>query len=138
MKRFFVLGLLCSAAVLAPWTATAGAAAADGEIDIVGVEKSGSHELTVWGTIECGTASPVQLDVFAEQQSTGGTGAGADNSHICLEAGDNIKWIVTVTGPGPWMIDDKVTITAVAIFLPDSPDPPVATDTEDHVLRWGR
>jgi hypothetical protein len=36
------------------------------------------------------------------------------------------------------MIDDKVTITAVAIFLPDSPDPPVATDTEDHVLRWGR
>jgi hypothetical protein len=35
------------------------------------------------------------------------------------------------------MIGDKVTITAIAAFLPDSPDPPVATDVEDHVLRLG-
>jgi hypothetical protein len=136
MKRAFVIGVLCVAAALVPWTA--GATTTGGEIDIAGAEKAGSHEIDVYGTVRCEVASPIQLDVSLAQESTGGVGAGSDNSHICLEPGDQVKWVVTAIGPGPWMIGDKVTITAVAVFLPDSPDPPVATDVEDHVLRWGR
>jgi hypothetical protein len=136
MKRLFVLGVLCATAVAAPWTAGAGAQAPDGDVDITGASKTGSHEITVWGTLRCAAASPVQLDVTVNQQSTGGSGAGGDNSHICPQAGDTIKWVVTATGPGPWRINDKVTITALAILLPDEPEPLAFTDTEDHVLGW--
>ena len=136
MKRFFVVGLVCAAAVSTPWIASAGATGSEGAVDVAGASKTGSHEITVWGTLRCATASPVQLDVMLNQQSTGGSGAGGDNSHVCPNAGDTIKWVVTAVGPGPWMIGEKVTITALAILLPDAPEPLVFTDTEDHVLGW--
>ena len=132
MKSVLAVGLLCVAAVLAPWSA--GAAAPDGEIDISGAELSGSAggaAVNVYGTLRCAAAGPLILDVALSQPSTGGAGAGGNNGLTCPAPGDNVRWVVTAEAVGV-VVGDKLTITAT------SAGSTVATDTEDHVLRWGR
>lgn len=132
MKSLLAVGLLCAGAVLAPWNA--GATVADGEIDVSGAELSGSvgvAAVNVYGTLRCAAAGPLTLDVTLSQPSTGGVGAGGNNGLTCPAPGDNVRWAITAAAEGV-VVGDKVTITAVAAGST------VATDTEDHVLRWGR
>ena len=124
------------AAVLAVALVPTGASGAptQPEIDISGAELGGSigiAAVNVYGTVRCGAAGPLQLDVQFVQPSTGGTGAGSNNGLTCPAAGDLIMWSVTA-GAVDVVVGEKLTITAVAVGST------VATDTEEHVLRWGR
>ena len=128
------LALAVVAAVLTPTTGTAGAQPTQGEIDISGAELSGSigvAAVNVFGTLRCAGAGPVNLDVILDQPATGGAGAGGNSGLTCPAAGDLIMWVVTA-GAMSVVVGEKITITAV------SAGATVATDTEDHVLRWGR
>jgi hypothetical protein len=129
-----LLALVVVAAVLIPTTATAVAGPAEGQIDIAGAELAGSvgvAAVNVYGTVRCTAAGPLNLDVTFTQPSTGGAGAGGNNGLTCPAAGDLVMWSVTAGAEGV-VVGDKLTITAVAAGST------LATDTEDHVLRWGR
>jgi hypothetical protein len=134
MKIRALLALAAAAAVLTPTTGVAIADPTAGEIDISGAELSGSvgiASVNVYGTLRCATAGPLNLDVSFTQPSTGGVGAGSNNGLTCPAPGDLVKWVVTAGAEGV-VVGDKLTITALAAGST------VATDTEDHVLRWGR
>jgi hypothetical protein len=134
MKKLFSVGVAVIVAVaLTPASATA-VGPTDGEIDISGAELSGTPGggIDVFGTLRCAGVGPVNLDVEVEQQSPGGPGmaAGANNLLTCPAVGYNLKWIVTATGAG-FVTGEKIKITAIAAGST------IATDTEEHVLRWG-
>jgi hypothetical protein len=135
MTKRLSLGLaVIAAAALIPTTATGIGEPTDGEIDIASAELAGSAvtgAVNVFGTVRCATAGPLILDVLLDQPSTGGLGGGGTFGYTCPQAGDLVKWAITATG-GPWMVGDKVTIAAFAEGAT------MATDVEDHVLRWGR
>lgn len=129
-----LLALAAAAAALVPTTGTATADPLDGEIDISGAELAGSvgvAAVNVYGTVRCAEAGPLSLDVTFTQPSTGGVGAGGNNGMTCPGPGDIVKWAITAGAEG-MVVDDKLEITALAAGST------VATDTEDHVLRWGR
>jgi hypothetical protein len=110
-----LLALVVVAAVLIPTTATAVAGPAEGQIDIAGAELAGSvgvAAVNVYGTVRC-------------------AGAGGNNGLTCPAAGDLVMWSITAGAEGV-VVGNKLTITAVAAGST------LATDTEDHVLRWGR
>jgi hypothetical protein len=135
MKKLFSVGFAVIAAVaLIPASATA-VGPTDGEIDIAGAELSGSPAggIDVFGTLRCAGVGPVNIDVMVEQATPAGLGtaAGANNTFTCPSAGYNLKWIATATGTG-FVTGEKVTITAAATGST------IATDTGEHVLRWGR
>ena len=128
-----VLALVVLTAALIPTTSAA--APTDGQVDISGAEVAGSQggiEINVFGTVRCAAAGPFQIDVALSQSSTGGIAAGGSNGFTCPAAGDLSKWVVTALGETPFVVGDKVTITAIAAGST------IATDTEDHVLRCGR
>ena len=135
MTKGFALSLavaIAAALLLAP--AAALGDPTDGEIDISGVELAGSSggvNINVFGTLRCAGAGPLQLDVTVTQPSTGGLAAGGQNGQTCPEAGALVKWVVTATGTG-FVVGDKVNVEAVAAGST------IATDSEEHVLRWGR
>jgi len=129
-----LLALVVVAAVLIPTTATAVAGPAEGQIDIAGAELAGSvgvAAVNVYGTVRCAAAGPLNLDVMFTEPSTGGVGAGGNNGLTCPSAGDLVMWSITAGAEGV-VVGEKLTITAVAAGST------LATDTEDHVLRWGR
>jgi hypothetical protein len=132
-----ILALAVIAAALIPTTSAATAAPTGGEIDISGAELAGSVggvAINVFGTLRCDAAGPLTIDVDLFQASTGGMAAGGNNGLGCPAPGDLIKWVVTAnSAPGTFfVVGEKVTITAIAAGST------IATDTEDHVLRWGR
>lgn len=134
MKKRLVLAVaVVAAAALLPATASA-LDPTDGEIDVAGAELAGSAgvaAINVYGTVRCATAGPLNLDVQLFQASTGGVAGGGNNGLACPAPGEFVKWSVTATG-GFFVVGDKVTISAEAAGST------VASDTEDHVLRWGR
>lgn len=130
-----VLALVVLTAALIPTTSAA--APTDGQVDISGAELAGSVggvAINVFGTLRCDAAGPLTIDVDLFQASTGGMAAGGNNGLGCPAPGDLVKWVVTANStPGTFfVVGDKVTITAIAAGST------IATDTEDHVLRWGR
>lgn len=134
MRIRTILALFAAAAAaLVPATATAGGPSTQGEIDISGAELAGSvgiAAVNVYGTLRCAAAGPLTLDVILSQPPNG-TGAGGNNGLTCPAAGDLIMWSITAGAEGV-VVGEKITITAL------SAGSTVATDTEDHVLRWGR
>jgi hypothetical protein len=134
MTARILVGVAVLAAALIPWTATAtatgGGEPSTSAIDIVYAEMDGSGEFNVWGTVRCTVIGDLTLDVEFEQTSSGGTGAGASNSHTCLAPGQTIKWVIDAIGVR-LMVEDEVTITAFAAGAT------VATKTETHILHWG-
>jgi hypothetical protein len=134
MRKLLSVGVaIVAAAVLMPTSATA-VGPTEGEIDVAGAElagTTGTADVNVFGTVRCATAGPLNIDVQLFQESTGGVGGGGSIGYTCPAPGDLVRWVVTADG-GPFMVGDKVTITAEAAGST------VATDTEDHVLRWGR
>jgi hypothetical protein len=134
MRIRTLLALAAAAAVLVPTTGTATADPFDGEIDISGAELAGSlgvAAVNVYGTVRCAEAGPLSLDVTFTQPSTGGVGAGGNNGMTCPAAGDFVRWAITAEAVDMF-VGDKLEITAV------SGGSTIATDTEDHELRWGR
>ena len=133
MRIRTILALFAATAGLVPATATAVGPSTEGEIDITGAELAGSvgiAAVNVYGTLRCAAAGPLNLDVILSQPPTG-TGAGGNNGLTCPAAGEIIKWAITAGAEGV-VVGEKITITALAAGST------VATDTEDHVLRWGR
>ena len=129
-----LLALAAAAAVVTPTTGTAIADPTAGEIDISGAELSGSvgiAAVNVYGTLRCAAEGPLNLDVTFTQPSTAGVGAGGNNGLTCPAPGDLVRWAITAGAEGVF-VGDKLTITALAAGST------VATDTEEHVLRWGR
>jgi hypothetical protein len=134
MNKLFSVGLAVIAVVALLPTAATAVGPTDGQIDISGAEvagTSGTVDVNVFGTLRCAAAGPLNISVELFQESTGGLGGGGSAGYTCLAAGDLVRWVVTADG-GPFMVGDKITITA------DSLGSTVAIDTEDHVLRWGR
>jgi hypothetical protein len=131
MKTLAILAAAL-AAVFVP--ASAGGASTQGEIDISGAELSGSigiAAVNVYGTLRCAAAGPLNLDVDFIQPSTGGTGFGSNNGLTCPAAGDLVMWSITA-GAVDVVVGEKLVINAFAAGST------VSTDTEEHVLRWGR
>lgn len=130
-----LLALAVVAAALTSTTTTALGAPTDGQIDISGAELAGSAggpaAVNVYGTLRCAGTGPLNIDVTLVQASTGGVGAGGNNGLFCPGPGELVKWVVTANAVNI-LVGDKVTITAEATGST------IATDTEDHVLRWGR
>jgi hypothetical protein len=134
MRKLFIVSVaVVTAIVVIPASATA-VGPTDGAIDISGAEvagTSGAVDVNVFGTVRCAGAGPLNLSVELSQESTGGVGGGGSVGYTCLAPGDLVRWVVTADG-GPFMVGDKITIFAEAAGST------IATDIEDHVLRWGR
>ena len=132
-KALTACAAIFAAACLTPAVALSGPT--DGEIDISGVELAGSLsgaiDINVYGTVRCAGAGPLNLDVNVTQPSTVGTAVGGSNGYTCPEPGALVKWAVTAIGAS-FVVGDKVIVDAIALGST------VATDSEEHVLRWGR
>lgn len=141
MKKWLVFGLAVVAAALVPGGAIGGAVGETGDdessigaFDIVYAEASGSTsgnlDITVFGTLQCEGAGPLNLDMAIQQPSTGGAGAGANNGQTCPAPGQTIKWVMTAAGTS-MLIDDEIVIEVLANGST------IATATETKVLHWG-